>query len=46
MAERIDHIFVSQSFKVLEAYYLPSPVSETDHPAHWAVLHRERPARR
>lgn len=38
MPDRIDHIFVSRTLKVTEAYYLPSPASETDHPAHWAVL--------
>ena len=38
LADRIDHIFVSKSFRVAEAYYLPAPDSQTDHPAHWAVL--------
>lgn len=38
MKNRIDHIFLSNSFKVLEAHYLPAPESETDHPAHWAVV--------
>lgn len=38
MRERIDHIFVSPGFEVLESYYLPPPESQTDHPIHWAVL--------
>jgi endonuclease/exonuclease/phosphatase family metal-dependent hydrolase len=38
MPERIDHIFLSKPLKVLESYYLPAPASETDHPAHWAVV--------
>jgi endonuclease/exonuclease/phosphatase family metal-dependent hydrolase len=38
MRERIDHIFVSDSFNIEEAWYVPVPKSETDHPAHWAVL--------
>jgi endonuclease/exonuclease/phosphatase family metal-dependent hydrolase len=35
---RIDHIFVSPNFEVVESYYVFSPESETDHPAHWSVL--------
>ena len=35
---RIDHIFLSQPFQVIEAYYLPAPASQTDHPAHWAIV--------
>ena len=38
MTNRIDHIFLSRNFKVLEAHYLPAPESETDHPLHWAVV--------
>lgn len=38
MKGRIDHIFLSKDFTVLEAHYLPAPESETDHPAHWAVV--------
>ncbi|MBI2436054.1 MAG: endonuclease/exonuclease/phosphatase family protein, partial [Candidatus Hydrogenedentes bacterium] len=38
MRDRIDHIFVSRSFGVAEAYYVPPPESETDHPAHWAKV--------
>lgn len=38
MRDRIDHIFVSPGFEVLESHYLPPPESETDHPIHWAVL--------
>ena len=36
--DRIDHIFVSRPFKVLEDYFLPAPDSQTDHPAHWSVV--------
>jgi endonuclease/exonuclease/phosphatase family metal-dependent hydrolase len=35
---RIDHIFVSKAFRVLEDYFLPEPASQTDHPAHWSVV--------
>lgn len=38
MSRRIDHIFVSPSFRVLESYYIPAPESVTDHPAHWSVI--------
>jgi endonuclease/exonuclease/phosphatase family metal-dependent hydrolase len=38
MKGRIDHIFLSKDFEVKEAHYLPSPESETDHPAHWAIV--------
>jgi len=38
MTNRIDHIFLSKDFKVVEAHYLPAPESGTDHPAHWAVV--------
>ena len=36
--DRIDHIFVSKPFRVLESYFLPAPDSQTDHPAHWSVV--------
>ncbi|MCG8308481.1 MAG: endonuclease/exonuclease/phosphatase family protein [Cytophagales bacterium] len=38
MKTRIDHIFISDKFEVLEAHYLPAPESQTDHPLHWAVV--------
>lgn len=38
MKNRIDHIFVSPTFKVVESYYVPAPESVTDHPAHWSVV--------
>ena len=38
MKGRIDHIFLSKNFEVLEAHYLPAPESGTDHPAHWATV--------
>ncbi len=41
MKGRIDHIFLSKDFDVLEAHYIPTPESETDHPAHWAIVRWE-----
>ncbi len=41
MTRRIDHIFHSANFRAVESYYLPTPQSETDHPAHWSVLEWE-----
>lgn len=38
MTSRIDHIFLSKEFEVVEAHYLPAPESGTDHPVHWAVI--------
>ena len=38
MTGRIDHIFLSRDFEVVEAHYLPAPESGTDHPLHWAVV--------
>ena len=38
MTRRIDHIFITPDIEVLESYYVPTPDSETDHPAHWSVL--------
>ena len=36
---RIDYIFISNDFQVLDSEYVPAPMSKSDHPAHWAVLH-------
>jgi endonuclease/exonuclease/phosphatase family metal-dependent hydrolase len=38
MTRRIDHIFLSDTFNIEEAWYVPVPQSETDHPAHWVVV--------
>jgi endonuclease/exonuclease/phosphatase family metal-dependent hydrolase len=38
LPDRIDHIFLSAPFRVVESYYLPAPDSQTDHPAHWAAV--------
>lgn len=38
MAQRIDHIFCSDEFEVLDAHYVLPPESQTDHPVHWARL--------
>ncbi|NIA12769.1 MAG: hypothetical protein GWP08_01720 [Nitrospiraceae bacterium] len=38
MTGRIDHIFISPDIEVIESYYVPTPDSQTDHPAHWSVL--------
>ncbi|MBN1561612.1 endonuclease/exonuclease/phosphatase family protein [candidate division KSB1 bacterium] len=38
LQDRIDYIFVSANFNVLDAFYLPVPDSQSDHPAHWATL--------
>ncbi len=35
---RIDYVFASPGFEVVESYYVLSPDSETDHPAHWSIL--------
>ncbi|MFO7976298.1 MAG: endonuclease/exonuclease/phosphatase family protein [Candidatus Hydrogenedentota bacterium] len=35
---RIDYIFASPNFEIVESFYVLSPESETDHPAHWSVL--------
>ena len=35
---RIDHVFLTPNFTVEEAWYVPSPDSVTDHPAHWATV--------
>lgn len=36
--QRIDHIFVDEAWKVLDADYILPPDSHTDHPVHWADL--------
>lgn len=41
MKGRIDHIFLSKAFEVMESHYIPAPESETDHPAHWAIVRWE-----
>ncbi len=38
MTRRIDHIFVSPKFNVLDAIYIPAPDSQTDHPVYWATI--------
>lgn len=38
MPDRIDHVFLSPTLKVIDSFYLPAPASQTDHPAHWAVI--------
>ncbi|MBN2157029.1 MAG: endonuclease/exonuclease/phosphatase family protein [Candidatus Lokiarchaeota archaeon] len=38
MTSTIDHIFVSDTFSVLDARYIPEPESQTDHPAYWAEI--------
>ena len=35
---RIDHIFISTSLKVRDAFYILPPTSATDHPVHWAEI--------
>lgn len=41
MTQRIDHIFVSPDFEVVESHYIPAPASQTDHPAHWSIIRWE-----
>jgi endonuclease/exonuclease/phosphatase family metal-dependent hydrolase len=38
LLNKIDHIFIKNSMKVIESHYLPPPQSQTDHPAHWSVM--------
>ena len=38
MDDRIDHIFLSDKFEVLTSVYVPAPESQSDHPAHWAIV--------
>jgi len=38
MTSTIDHIFVSNTFTVIDARYIPNPESQTDHPAYWAEI--------
>ena len=42
MSGRIDHIFLSENFKVVEAQYLPAPASASDHPVYWVMLEDTR----
>ena len=35
---RIDHIFISTSLNVRDAFYILPPASATDHPVHWAGI--------
>jgi endonuclease/exonuclease/phosphatase family metal-dependent hydrolase len=41
MSGRIDYIFVTKNFHIIDSYYLPAPESESDHPAHWAKVRLE-----
>ena len=38
MSDRIDHIFVSIDFTVLETRFIPIPDSQSDHPALWTDI--------
>ncbi|TFG00873.1 MAG: endonuclease/exonuclease/phosphatase family protein [Promethearchaeota archaeon] len=38
MTDRIDHIFVSPGFNVLDARCIPKNQSQSDHPAFWAEI--------
>jgi len=38
MTDRIDHIFVSPGFTVLDARCIPEPQSQADHPVFWAEI--------
>jgi endonuclease/exonuclease/phosphatase family metal-dependent hydrolase len=38
MSNRIDFIFVTKNFQVLQSHFIPAPESGSDHPAHWAVV--------
>ncbi|MCC6144685.1 MAG: endonuclease/exonuclease/phosphatase family protein, partial [Candidatus Hydrogenedentes bacterium] len=38
MDDRIDLIFFDGDLGVVDAWYLPPPASQTDHPAYWATL--------
>ncbi|WP_457557711.1 endonuclease/exonuclease/phosphatase family protein [Candidatus Harpocratesius sp.] len=38
MQSTIDHIFLSPTFIVESAHYIPSPQSQTDHPAYWIEI--------
>ena len=35
---RFDHIFLSPSLMVKNAFYILPPASATDHPVHWAEI--------
>ena len=39
---RIDHIFISPSLNVQDAFYILPPASATDHPVHWAEIFWEK----
>jgi endonuclease/exonuclease/phosphatase family metal-dependent hydrolase len=38
LKRRIDYIFLSDSFEVLDSKYISNEASMTDHPAHWASI--------
>ena len=38
MSERIDHIFASTSFTILDTRYITGPNSQSDHPALWTEI--------
>ncbi|MBF9017939.1 MULTISPECIES: endonuclease/exonuclease/phosphatase family protein [unclassified Oceanispirochaeta] len=38
LKRRIDYIFLSESFEVLDSEYISNEASMTDHPAHWARI--------
>ncbi|MHA1340249.1 MAG: endonuclease/exonuclease/phosphatase family protein [Promethearchaeota archaeon] len=39
MIEPIDHIFVSPTFNIIDARYISTPYSQSDHPILWAELY-------
>jgi endonuclease/exonuclease/phosphatase family metal-dependent hydrolase len=41
MSARIDYIFVTKNFRIIDSYFLPAPESQSDQPAHWAVVRLE-----
>ncbi len=38
ITKRIDYVFVSPGFTVLDARHIPAPESQTDHPVYWATI--------
>ncbi len=38
MSSTIDHVFVSDTFGVVDANYITSPASQTDHPVYWTDI--------
>lgn len=38
MSSSIDHVFVSKSFGIIDATYIPSPASQTDHPVYYTKI--------